>query len=131
MSENITRFTEVDLRSGAEVNGEEAGAVTAELATTLPAVTLLIALIISLAAALGTQFRVSDAARAGARAFAIGKTEAEIAQVVTQVAGLGASVELGREDGWGTVKVRHPVQIGPLALGPFSVTASATAWLEP
>lgn len=49
----------------------EKGAITAEFATTLPAVMVIFAIVIAMAAAFGTQFRVSDAARTGARLVAM------------------------------------------------------------
>ena len=109
----------------------EKGAVTAELATTLPAVMALLAVVIALAAAFGTQFRVSDAARTGARLAAIGAEYGAIRDTVIGIVGSSPAIEISRADDWATVQVRQSIRVGPVWLGPLTVTASATSWLEP
>jgi len=109
----------------------EKGAVTAELATTLPAVMALLAVVIALAAAFGTQFRVSDAARTGARLAAIGAEYVAIRSSIIGIVGGNPAIEISRDEDWATVQVRQSIRVGPLWLGPLTVSASATAWLEP
>ena len=109
----------------------ESGAITAEFATTLPAVMLLVALVLSFGAALGTGLRVTDAARVGARAAALGYSHSEVQSRAQSVSGPAAQVQIRLEQGWATVTVRHPLGFGRLAAGPFQVSSSATAWIEP
>lgn len=109
----------------------ERGSVTAELATGLPMVIFLLALLLTLASASGAQMRALDAARAGARAAAIGETSAGISAAVTRVGGDDAAASLAREGSWVTVTVSKPIAgVGVIRL-PLRISASATAWAEP
>lgn len=109
----------------------ERGAVTAELAVGLPVVVLLLAAVLTIAAASGAQLRALDAARAGARAVAIGQDEAEVRAVVAKVGGASAEVGLTRDGEWVTVEVSRPVVGGWFSRVPLQASGEATAWVEP
>ncbi|QTE29714.1 TadE family type IV pilus minor pilin [Pengzhenrongella sicca] len=117
------------------VRRREAGSVTAELAVALPAVTLLLLALLVLGAAAAGQLRCADAARAGARAAALGETAAEIAAIAERLAGDGATVAVTGTgtgtDGWVTVTVSRPIAAGPFGAGPLHAHASASARVEP
>ncbi|MFC7026016.1 TadE family type IV pilus minor pilin [Promicromonospora thailandica] len=108
----------------------ERGTVTAELAVGLPAVVLVLVAVLTLAAASTAQMRALDAARAGARAVAIGEQEPAVRAVVARVGGPGAEMSLSHEGRWVRVTVTRPVA-GDGAFGPLRATGSATAWVEP
>ena len=102
------------------------GAVTVELAIGMVSVVALLGLVLGLVAAGVAQIRCTDAARAGARAAALGQDEAAVALVVRRVAGERAAVSVAHDDGWVDVAVRLPV----LGLGVFDgLAASATVGL--
>ncbi|MFC4553718.1 TadE family type IV pilus minor pilin [Georgenia faecalis] len=107
-------------RSGAR----ERGTVTAELALALPAVVLVLVVVLTAGAAAVTHVRCADAARAGARAAALGEQPAVVTQVVQELAGPAADVVVGVEDGWVVVTVTRPVAVG---LGWDGLRATATA----
>jgi len=116
----------------------ERGTVTAELALALPAVTLLLAAVLVLGSAGVGQLRCADAARAGARAAALGEPSARIVGIVQQVAGGGATVAVDRADAggaagaeWVRVTVTRAVGAGPFARAPLRASASAVARVEP
>lgn len=105
--------------------------MTAEFAVLLPVVALLVAVVLGLTAAAATQLRCADAARAGARAAALGDDDAAVAAVARRVAGDGVRVAVGRDDGWVVVSVEGAV--GPTfpAVGGLVVQATATGRAEP
>lgn len=109
----------------------ERGSVTAELAVALPAVVLVLTAVLVLAASALTQLRCADAARAGARAAAIGDDESGVRAVVARVAGPDADVSVVRSGDWVTVSVSDAVVSGGLRTGPLVARASAVAWAEP
>jgi len=109
----------------------ERGAVTAELAVGLPVVAVLLLAVLTLGAASGAQLRAQDAARAGARALAIGQADGEVAAIVERVGGDGSRARLTRDGAWVTVEVSRPVAAGWLSSAPLRASASATAWVEP
>ncbi len=108
----------------------ERGTVTAELAIGLPVVVLVLVAVLTLAAASTAQMRAMDAARAGARAVAIGEQESAVAATVARVGGSEARMSLAREGEWGRVTVTRPVA-GSWGTGPRQATGSAAAWVEP
>lgn len=110
--------------------GSERGTVTAELAIGLPVVVLVLVAVLTLAAASTAQMRAMDAARAGARAVAIGEQEAAVSAAVTRVGGDDAELTLAHEGEWVRVTVARPVAGGWLS-GPLRATATAAAWVEP
>ncbi|GAA4699782.1 TadE-like protein [Promicromonospora umidemergens] len=108
----------------------ERGTVTAELAIGLPVVILVLAAVLTLAAASTAQMRAMDAARAGARAVAIGEQEAAVSAAVLRVGGPEAELALTHDGEWVRVTVTRPVAGGWLA-GPLRATGTAAAWVEP
>jgi len=112
-------------------NAGECGAVTAELAVGFPAVVLLLVTILTLAAASGAQMRALDAARAGARAVAVGQSDAQVGKAVEQLAGSTARWQSAREGEWVRIDVWKPVVGGPLVRGPLQAHGRAYAWVEP
>ncbi|MEU2199923.1 TadE family type IV pilus minor pilin [Isoptericola sp. NPDC019482] len=111
--------------------GGERGAVTAELAVGLPVVVLLLVAVLSLAAASTAQMRALDAARAGARAYAIGEDDAAARLAVAQVGGDDAELSVTRDGTWVRVTVTRPVVGGWFAGAPVRASGDATAWVEP
>ena len=109
----------------------ERGAVTAELAVGLPVVAVLLVAVLTLGAASGAQLRAQDAARAGARALAIGPGESDVRAVVTRVGGAEAATTFARDGDWVTVEVSRPVAGGWFSHAPLRASATATAWVEP
>jgi len=116
----------------------ERGTVTAELALALPAVTVLLATVLVLGSAGFGQLRCADAARAGARAAALGESSAQIVAIAQRVAGSEATVAVDHEDAggaaggaWVTVTVTRSVGAGPFARAPLRANASAVARVEP
>src|SRR5690606_5578869 len=76
------------------------------------------------------QMRALDAARAGARAVAVGEGPGAVRAAVERVGGPGAELTLAHEGEWVQVTVTRPVAQGGWA-GPLRATGSATAWVEP
>ncbi|WP_166845041.1 TadE family type IV pilus minor pilin [Isoptericola sp. BMS4] len=109
----------------------ERGAVTAELAVGLPVVVLLLVAVLTLTAASTAQMRALDAARAGARAYAIGQDDAEVRRVVDRVGGAEAALGVSRDGDWVRVTVTRPVVGGWFAAAPVRASGEATAWVEP
>jgi len=109
----------------------ERGAVTAELAVALPAVVLVLVVVLTLAAAAGAQMRSADAARAAARAAAIGEDDATVRATALRVAGDDATVGVTRADPWVEVRVTTPVVGGWLSGSPLRASGEAVAWVEP
>lgn len=109
----------------------ERGSVTAELAVGLPVVILLLAAVLAFGAASTAHLRAMDAARAGARAIAIGESVATASLAVSRVGGDDAAVSFSTSGDWVTARVTKPLAGGPLRLLPVQVSAEATAWKEP
>ncbi|WP_318842995.1 TadE family type IV pilus minor pilin [Myceligenerans pegani] len=105
--------------------------MTAELAVALPAVVLVLVAVLTLVAASVAQMRAVDAARAGARAVAIGEEEAVVARVVGRVGGDDAELLIDHDGDWVRVTVTKPVVNGWTAAGPLRARGTATAWVEP
>lgn len=105
------------------------GSVTAELAVGLPAVALLLVALLTVASAAIAQTRCSDAARAGARAAALGEPDATVVETARRVGGEGAAVAVSRAGGWVTVDVSAAV--GSWRGSPVRAHAAAVARVEP
>ena len=105
------------------------GSVTAEFAICLPAVLLVVLLVLAVAGISLAQLRSADAARAGARAAALGEEDTAITQIVTQRAGEDAWVEVQRSEQWVTVRVGSSVLAG--GWGSWEVVAEYSAVPEP
>ncbi|MCM3662548.1 pilus assembly protein [Georgenia satyanarayanai] len=111
--------------------GDERGAVTAELALVLPAVVMVLLVCCTLGAAVLGQVRCADAARAAARAAAIGEPAAVVTSVARELAGADAAVSVDIDGSWVEVVVSRPVASGVLGAGTLEARASARAWVEP
>lgn len=105
------------------------GSVTAEMAVGLPAVALLLVALLTVASAAIAQTRCTDAARAGARAAALGETDETVSATARRVAGGSATVDVGRAGGWVTVEVS--AAIGAWQGAPVRAHATAVAKAEP
>lgn len=110
---------------------DERGAVTAELALVLPAVVMVLLVCCTLGAAVLGQVRCADAARAAARAAAIGEPVAVVTSVARELAGADAEVSVDTDGSWVEVVVSRPVVSGVLGAGTLEARASARAWVEP
>ncbi|WP_240645870.1 TadE family type IV pilus minor pilin [Georgenia sp. SYP-B2076] len=110
--------------------GAERGSVTAELALALPGVVLLLVALLTAASAALTQVRVADAARAGARAAALGEPYAAVADLTARLAGADAVVRVRGDGSYLVVEVTQDLP-GPLGLADLRATASARAVPEP
>ncbi|WNB85352.1 TadE family type IV pilus minor pilin [Cellulomonas sp. ATA003] len=105
--------------------------MTAELALALPAVVGVLVVVLLLATAATSQLRCADAARAGARAAALGEPTGVVTAIADRLAGPGASVRVDHDGVWVTVTVRRSLASGPLGVGDLTAQASATARVEP
>ncbi len=108
-----------------------AGSVTAELATALPVLVVMLAVAIGVVGAVTDQLRCVDAAREGARAAARGEPAARVVAIARQVAPPGAQVQTAPAgDGMLTVSVSSRVPMAGRLL-PVAVRARAVAAAEP
>lgn len=107
------------------------GSVTAELALGLPAVVLALLVVLLVGAAAVAQVRCTDAARAAARAAALGEGGAAVVAVATDLAGEGAEVSVTESGGWVNVTVSRPVATGWLGGSALTASASFTLPVEP
>lgn len=108
----------------------EAGSVTVELAIGMVTVVALLGLVLVLIAAGVAQIRCTDAARAGARAAALGQDDAAVTLVAARSAGRGAAVSVSRGGEWVDVTVRVPV-LGGRLLADLAAQATAGLPVEP
>jgi hypothetical protein len=106
------------------------GAVTAEFAVALPAVLLLLALLLSGAAAGVTQLRLEEAAHAGVRALARGEDAAAVEVIVRTMAGASATASVTADGEWLIVTVTDRAGGPAGATVPWTLTARATARSE-
>ncbi len=106
------------------------GAVTAELAVGMVAVALVLLAVLAVAGATVAQVRCTDAARAGARAAALGAADEEVGSVVRRSAGADAHVTVRRADGWVQVEVRASLP-GAGLVPALGVSAAAAVPEEP
>lgn len=112
----------------------ERGSVTAETAVVLPALLLVLAVVLWVAAAALAQVRCVDAARAGARALARGEQQGTARSMAAQAAPAQAQVSLGRRGD--LVRVEVSARVRPLGgvlsgLPALAVRAEAIAAAEP
>lgn len=119
-------------KSGRSLRGER-GSVTAEAATVLPALLIVLAMALWVLAAVSAQLRCTDAAGVAARSAARGDSSAEIQQAGRAVAPAGADVRV--EQDRDHVQVRVSVRVRPLggvlsALPAFEVSGRAVAARE-
>ncbi|WP_258369251.1 TadE family type IV pilus minor pilin [Georgenia satyanarayanai] len=105
--------------------------MTAELVLVLPAVVMVLLVCCTLGAAVLGQVRCADAARAAARAAAIGESAAVVSSVARELAGADAEVSVETDGSWVEVVVSRAVAPGVLGAGTLEARASARAWVEP
>lgn len=107
------------------------GQATAELALGLPTLGAIVVLALWLLAAIGSQARVAEAARIGARAAARGDADGQVVAWVRDAAPTGATVEIARRDDQVAVTVHYRLAAAGPLLTPVALTATATAPTEP
>lgn len=107
----------------------ERGSVTAELAVALPVVVVLLLAVLTVGSAAVAQLRAVDAARAAARAAALGEGTDVVAQVASRVGGGAARVTVDQDGTWVDVEVSVPV-VGRLS-GGLVARSTASARVEP
>jgi hypothetical protein len=118
----------------AERPASDGGAVTAELAVAMPAVTVVLAAVLALTQTVLAQVTCVDAARTAARAAARGDDLAAVRQIALDAAGGSsgareAAVAVGVSGDAVTVSVTRPVRL--VALGPVvQVSARSVAQRE-
>lgn len=97
----------------------------------LPAIVLLLLVLLAVVSAGSAHLRTLDAARAGARAIALGETESTAVRTGQHLAGDDAQMVITRSPPWVTVSVTK--SIGPTWFtgGTLSARAQASAWIEP
>jgi Flp pilus assembly protein TadG len=110
---------------------DDGGSVTAEFAVGLVAVVLVLAVVLVTAVGASARLRCQDAARAAARAAALGESDTVMAEAARHVAGSGATVAVVRDAPWVEVRVSTSVPGGWFTGGAIGLSASATAWVEP
>jgi hypothetical protein len=98
----------------------------------IPAVVAFLAFVLALGGVVGAQVTCADAARAGARAAALGENDAAVRATVRSLAGPTATVSIARDAQSVRLTVAKPVQLGPVGLGATKqASASAMARCEP
>ena len=102
--------------------GRQAGAVTAELATALPAVVLVLGLCLGAVQVVGQQVRLTDAAADSARALARGETRDRAAQIARQLVAT-SSLDSETDGQFVCARLSAPSGIGPFAA--FGITLEA------
>lgn len=115
----------------AAAGDRERGTVTAEVALVLPAVVVVLLVCCTLGAAVLGQVRCADAARAAARAAAIGEPAAVVLAVARDLAGPEAQVSVETDGQWVQVVVSRPVAGEVLGDRTLRARAEASAWREP
>ncbi|WP_240541454.1 TadE/TadG family type IV pilus assembly protein [Bifidobacterium santillanense] len=111
-------------------SGADAGAVTAEFASVLPAVLAMAVLICALARGVMVSMTCQDAASAAARAaVSAGGGEAGSEAAARTVAGRDIDVEIDYDDGAVTVVTHCPVVPDPMGVLPSLVTGKAVGVL--
>lgn len=116
------------MRSRGRPRGDR-GTVTAELATCLPVLVLLLAVVLSAVSVAGGRVRAQDAAREAARAAARGDLAA--ARRLAQQYAPGATITIRTSGGEVTVVARVPVHLLTRSLPSVTVTERAVAAVEP
>ncbi|HLV04191.1 TadE family type IV pilus minor pilin [uncultured Georgenia sp.] len=105
--------------------------MTAELALVLPAVVVVLLVCTTLGLAAVGQLRCADAARAAARAAAIGEPADVVLAVAQDLAGPDAAVTVTRRGEWVEVTVSRPVGAVLPGVEALRASAEARAWVEP
>lgn len=116
---------------GARAGTRDRGTVTAELALVLPVVVVVLLVALTVGAGALAQVRCADAARAGARASALGEPHEVVVATAERLAGADAEVSVSADAGWVEVTVTRPVP-GLLGwVGALEASATASAVPEP
>lgn len=115
--------------SSAAAPSPEHGAVTAELAVALPAAVVVLAGLLTGAAAGITQLRLEEAARAAARQVMRGEADAA-SGTVARLAGSDAVLSLAAEGEWVMVRVESGLKAPLLEHLPITLSAQAAALPE-
>jgi len=102
------------------------GAVTAELAVAMPAAAIVLAALLTGAAAGLTQLRLEEAAGAAARLVMRGDS-GKAAAAVTRLAGDGAVMEVSESGEWIHIRVESALRAPLLDLLPITLAAEASA----
>lgn len=110
----------------------ETGSVTAELAMTLPAVTLIISITLGAFALQIERMKLVDAAASSARALARGEPEPNALSVATQMLGLSSSAEtigfeIENKADFTCVKINQPIRIPSLGTNLFELIETQCA----
>lgn len=116
-------------RRRTESGARDTGAVTAELAVVLPAVTLVLAAVLSVGEVVMAKVACVDAARAGARAAARGDDPAAVRLAASAAAGAADGIEIGMAQTPDVVEVTVSRPVRLLAISP-SVQVSARAFAQ-
>lgn len=104
----------------------ELGSVTAEFATLVPAVLLVLAFCLGAVQVVGQQVRMTDAAADGARSLARGDSVGQAASRVQRSVG-NVALARSREGEFVCVRLSAPASFAPAAAIGVSVTASGCA----
>ena len=111
--------------AGEGPSGSDAGAVTAEFATVLPAVVVMAVLLLSLARTVMVSIGCQDAASAAARELVAAGSDADPPAAASAVAEDGVTVSVARDGELVTVTARCPVIPDPMGVLPTKVEARA------
>ena len=111
--------------AGEGPSGSDAGAVTAEFATVLPAVVVMAVLLLSLARTVMVSIGCQDAASAAARELVAAGSDADPSAIASAVAEGGVAVSVARDGELVTVTARCPVIPDPMGVLPTKVEARA------
>jgi hypothetical protein len=117
--------------AGRRREARDRGSVTAELALGLPAVVLALVVVLLVGSVAVAQVRSTDAARAAARAAALGEDTAAVVAIATNLAGDQAEVTVEEAGGWVRVTVSRPLSTGWLGGAALTASASFTVPVEP
>lgn len=108
----------------------ERGAVTAEFAVALPALVLVLAFVLAISSVALKTASLQAAARSGARLAAVEPNPQVVYQLVSSMAGVGATINIEFGERLATVTVTKQATIGPFNLGSYELRGSAIAVRE-
>lgn len=113
--------------------GDDRGSATAETAIVLPVVVLMVLVVLVTGAGFGTQVRLENAARAGAREMARGEDQGAAAATAERIGGEGTSVHISTDGAWVRVDVTRTLSMdsGALSGASWELSADAESRREP
>lgn len=120
------RITRRINRAVGQAGRREGGSVTAEFATVLPAVVLVLGCCLGAVAMVGQQVRLADSAADAARSLARGDDPARAAMLAAR-AGTGVDLVSERRGEFTCAILRAPSAVGPFAAFGLTVEASSCA----